>query len=187
MPVYTKHPSMTVAQALLIRLMRQYKELDYQLTLLEIQKLAYFLQEANEPLRLNYEKAHYGPYAHNLNKVLEIMEGHFICGYGDTQKPDVEIELISGAVKEANAFLETHEESRDRLQRVEELIEGFETPYGMELLASVHWVVHCEAQPAQNADEAARKIHQWSKRKKQIFCTKHIHIAWKRLEENNWL
>lgn len=80
--------------------MEQYAELSYRLTLLEIQKMAYFLQESGEPLRLKYEAGFYGPYAHNLNKVLEILEGHFVRGYGDTQKPDVEIELLDGAVKE---------------------------------------------------------------------------------------
>jgi len=128
MPVRTQRTRMTVARALLIRLMRQYAELAYRLTLLEIQKLAYFLQEAGEPLRLNYQAHVYGPYAHNLNKVLEILEGHLIRGYGDTQKPDVEIELLPGAVKKANAFLEMHKESLSRLAQVAELIEGFETP-----------------------------------------------------------
>ena len=45
-------------------------------------------------LKLRYVKHIYGPYAHNLNKVLEILEGHHIRGYGDTQKPDVEITLL---------------------------------------------------------------------------------------------
>jgi uncharacterized protein YwgA len=85
---------------------KQYLQLDYRLTLLEIQKLAYFLQEAGEPLRLRYEAGIYGPYASNLNKVLEVLEGHMIRGYGDTQKPDVEIELLPGAVEEADHYLE---------------------------------------------------------------------------------
>ena len=84
--------------------MEQYVGLAYRLTLLEVQKLAYFLQEAGEPLRLRYEPGHYGPYAANLNKVLERIEGHFIRGYGDSQKPDVEIGLLNGATQEADAF-----------------------------------------------------------------------------------
>ena len=54
--------------------MRQYSRFAYRLTLLEIQKLAYFLQESGQELRLQYVKHLYGPYAHNLNKVLEILE-----------------------------------------------------------------------------------------------------------------
>jgi len=62
---------MTAGRALLVKLMEQYLGLAYRLTLLEVQKLAYFLQEAREPLRLRYEPGHYGPYAANLNNVLE--------------------------------------------------------------------------------------------------------------------
>lgn len=189
MPVRTKRPRLTPARALLIMLMRQYSELAYRLTLLEIQKLAYFLQEAEEPLRLRYQAHLYGPYAHNLNKVLEILEGHFIRGYGDTQKPDVEIELLPGATKQAEKFLQRqrHRESHNKLEKVSELIEGFETPYGMELLSSVHWIACQDPNPARTVDEAVHKFRRWNERKRRIFRAEHIHIAWKRLEDNGWL
>ena len=99
MPVGTGKPRMTIARALFVKLMQQYARHAYRLTLLEIQKLAYFLQESGLDLRLRYVKHLYGPYAHNLNKVLEVLEGHYIRGYGDTQKPDVEIELLPGAAR----------------------------------------------------------------------------------------
>ncbi|MCC9004160.1 MAG: macro domain-containing protein, partial [Candidatus Competibacter sp.] len=111
MPVRTVRPRMTPARALFIKLMDAYSALDYRRTLLEVQKLAYFLQEAGEPLRLQYQAGHYGPYAANLNKVLEVMEGHFIRGYGDSQKPEAEIDLLPGAVEEATAFLADKDES----------------------------------------------------------------------------
>ncbi|MFQ5745313.1 MAG: macro domain-containing protein [Acidobacteriota bacterium] len=187
MPVRTSPPRMTTARALFIELMRRYAELSYRLTLLEIQKLAYFLQEAGEPLRLRYQAHLYGPYAHNLNKVLEVLEGHLIRGYGDTQKPDVEIELLPGAVSKADAFLEKHRESRARLARVTELIEGFETPYGMELLSSVHWIAHRDAERVRNAEEAIVQMRQWNERKRRMFRAEHIRIAWQRLDENGWL
>ena len=189
MPVRTKRPRLTPARALFIMLMRQYSELAYRLTLLEIQKLAYFLQEAGEPLRLKYQAHIYGPYAYNLNKVLEVLEGHFIRGYGDTQKPDVEIELLPGATKQARKFLQRqrHRASLDRLKKVSELIEGFETPYGMELLSSVHWIACHDSNPARTADDAVEKIFQWNERKRRLFRAEHIRIAWNRLEENDWL
>ena len=187
MPVRTQKPRMTVARALLIRLMLQYSEQAYRLTLLEIQKLAYFLQEAGEPLRLNYEPGLYGPYAHNLNKVLEIMESHFTQGYGDTQKPDVEIELLAGAVQKADTFLEAHQECHARLVKVAALIEGFETPYGMELLSSAHWAAQHDPTPAEDAEKAIEIIHQWSDRKRRMFRPEHIRIAWERLTEQDWI
>jgi O-acetyl-ADP-ribose deacetylase (regulator of RNase III) len=187
MPVGTKRPKLTLARALFIRLMRQYSEMSYRLTLLEIQKLAYLLQESGEPLRLRYVAHLYGPYAHNLNKVLEVLEGHFIRGYGDEAKPDVEIELLPGAAEEADRFLAGRDDSADRLERVASVIEGFETPYGMELLASVHWVAMHDASKAQDADQAVAAIQGWNDRKRTMFEAKHVRLAWERLWDLGWL
>jgi O-acetyl-ADP-ribose deacetylase (regulator of RNase III) len=191
MPVRTKRPHMTPARALFVKLMDAYSALDYSRTLLEVQKLAYFLQAAGQPLRLRYEAGHYGPYADNLNKVLEAMEGHFVRGYGDSQKPGTTIELLSGAVEEADTFLADDMPAQQRLQRVSDLIEGFETPYGMELLATVHWVAH-EPSPghverAADAEEATEHVHAWNPRKRSVFRPEHVRVAWERLGEAGWL
>jgi O-acetyl-ADP-ribose deacetylase (regulator of RNase III) len=187
MPSGAARPQLTLARALLIKLMHNYTELAYRLTLLEIQKLAYFLQEAGEPLRLRYERGIYGPYAHNLNKVLETLEGHYTAGYGDQQKPDVEIELLSGAVSEASAFLAGMADSNKRLERVASAIRGFETPYGMELLASVHWLATHEEPRASSAAEAVQAVHSWNPRKRRMFRAEHIRIAWDTLQRAHWL
>lgn len=187
MPVRTKRPKMTLARALLLGVMRQYSELAYRLTLLEIQKLAYFLQEAGQPLRLQYVKHLYGPYAHNLNKVLELLDGHFIRGYGDTQAPDAEIEVLPDGIDEADRFLAETEDPRSRLERVADLIDGFETPYGMELLSSVHWLAHHDTPRVNDADEAVAAVHGWSDRKRAMFQPQHIRIAWDRLRDQGWL
>jgi hypothetical protein len=164
-----------------------YASQSYRLTLLEIQKLAYFLQEAGQPLRLRYEAGHYGPYAPNLNKVLEALERHYTSGYGDSQKPDVEIELLPGAADEANAFLAGHGDEHRRLERVSRLIEGFETPYGLELLSSVHWVATHADPPSENEQDAANALAAWNERKRRMFRPEHIPIAWNRLASENWI
>lgn len=191
MPIRTERPKMTPARALLIKLMDAYAALDYRRTLLEVQKLAYFLQEAGELLRLKYQAGHYGPYAANLNKALEAMEGHYLRGCGDSQKPDAEIDLLPGAVEEASHFLVGQVESLSRLERIADLIEGFETPYGMELLASVHWTAHYggpnQQRPAANPEEAIAQIHTWNPRKQRVFKPEHIRTAWRRLEQNGWI
>lgn len=187
MPIGTKPPNMTVARALFIALMDRYAALAYPRTLLEIQKLAYFLQEAGEPLSLNYEAGHYGPYAQNLNKVLERIEGHFTRGYGDDQKPGTEIELMPGAVEDATTFLAGRKGSLERLERVSQLIEGFETPYGMELLSSVHWAAAHHDPHASDPDSAAEVLHSWNPRKSAMFKGKHIGVAWTRLANQRWI
>ena len=186
MPVATAAPGLTVPRAMFIKLMQRYQRFSYRLTLLEIQKLAYFLQEAGQQLRLNYVKHLYGPYAHNLNKVLEIMEKHFVQGYGDTQKPDVEIELLPGADEQADAFLSRHTEEQRRLDQVASLVDGFETPYGLELLSSVHWLV-VQDHISQGPDAVIAAMKKWNKRKAQLFRENHIRIAWNRLSEEGWI
>jgi O-acetyl-ADP-ribose deacetylase (regulator of RNase III) len=184
MPIMTKEPKMTVARALFIKLMQQYNNNSYRLTLLEIQKLAYFLQEFGEDLRLEYVKHTYGPYANNLNKVLERIQGHYISGYGDTQKPDVEIRLLPGAIEKADAYLANHPEAKTRLDKVACLVEGFETPYGMELLASVHWLINHD-KIADDSEAIISHLQSWNERKKNLFKTSHINAALKRLESES--
>jgi O-acetyl-ADP-ribose deacetylase (regulator of RNase III) len=187
MPIRTKKPNMTHARALFIKLMEQYSSLAYRLTLLEMQKLAYFLQASGGPLRLRYVAHIYGPYADNLDKVLQAIEGHFTRGFGDSPKPDRDIELLPGAVQAANAVLDPNSESYRRLEKVGELIEGFETPYGMELLSSVHWVACHGDQPAKDEASAVAAIHAWNDRKRTMFHPAHIAVAWRRLAEARWL
>lgn len=181
---------MTIARALFIQLMKSYKAFDYCLSLLEIQKLAYFLQEAGQPLRLQFEKHRYGPYAHNLNKVLEAMESHYTSGFGDQQTSRTEIELLPGAPEEAEVFLRNELndiEALNRLERVSKLIEGFETPYSIELLATVHWLANKEAVPVRTAEEAVQGVHNWNDRKKATYPAKHIQIAWDHLVSQGWI
>jgi O-acetyl-ADP-ribose deacetylase (regulator of RNase III) len=182
-----KVPNMTVGRAALLGLMHSYlvAVMDPTVTLLEVHKLMYFMQEAGEPLRLNYQKAPYGPYAENLRHVLSHIEGHFISGYGDAEdRPDKPLELKPYASEQAEIFLTKHEATRQRFDRVADLIKGFETTFGMELLSTVHWVATREK--AATAEEAVTKIHAWNTRKR-MFEDRHIHLAWERLYEAGWL
>jgi O-acetyl-ADP-ribose deacetylase (regulator of RNase III) len=182
-----KTPPMTEGRALLLGLMRRYLAavMDPSVTLLEIHKLMYFMQEAGQNLRLNYTKGPYGPYAENLRHVLSHIEGHFIVGYGDAaDKPDKPIAPRPDAVEAAEEFLKDHSRIHERLDRVANLIEGFETPYGMELLATMHWVARHEN--ATDLDEAVEKTYAWNSRKR-MFKREHLHIAWDTLNHKGWV
>lgn len=72
------------------------------------------------------------------------------------------------------------------MERVADTIEGFQTPYGMELLATVHWVAAEEPRPT-SFDEVVERVHAWNKRKRQLMSEKDIGIAWTRLLETGWL
>jgi len=180
-------PKMTAGRAALLGLMNRYLEavMDPFVSLLEIHKLVYFMQVAGENLRLRYSKGAYGPYAENLRHVLGHIEGYYITGYGDAEdNPNKQIELLPHAAKEANLFLNEHFGTLERFDRVADLINGFETPFGMELLATVHWVAAQEE--AANVDDAVAKTYAWNERKK-MFQEEHIRIAWQILEEKGWL
>lgn len=172
---------MTIARATLILLMNRYLRglLDPFVTLIELQKLMYFMQAAGEPLRLKFKKHQFGPYAENLRHVMNAIEGHFISGYahgGDN--PHKQIELVPGAVDDAEALLRRHPDTKTRLEWVFNLIDGFESPFGMELLATVHWVIQNESVTEES--QAIKSVHEWSDRKKR-FTTRQIGIAFNRL------
>lgn len=180
-------PKMTEGRAALVVLIHRYLGglMDPFVTLIEIQKLMYFLQEAGERLRLQFTKAHYGPYAENLRHVLNAIEGHLVSGYLDGgDAPDKQIELVPGAVSDAEAFLSDYEATKQRFDRVGHLVEGFETPFGLELLATVHWVAKHEA--AQGVDDVIAKVHAWNERK-QRFSPRQIGIALETLHKQGWL
>lgn len=181
-----KEPFQTRAQALLVLLFDIYHRQDYSLSRLEAQKLAYLLQAVGEPLKLTYVRHAYGPYAHNLNPVLQRMEGCYIRRYGDGSRPS-EIRALPAAVQAAKEFLANDANAQARLQRIEALIDGFETPYGLELLATVHWVGSHDAQARTDVEVAIATTQQWNERKKQRYQPYHIQRAWERLAETQWL
>lgn len=189
-PVETKSrevPTMTAGRAALVVLMHRYLGglMDPFVTLLEVHKLMYFMQEAGEPLRLQYAKAPYGPYAENLRHVLRAVEGHLVSGYADGgDAPHKQLELVPGAVKDAEAFLREKGVTRERFDRVGKLVEGFETPFGLELLSSVHWVASREN--VRSVEDAVSEVYAWNERKRR-FSKRQIAIAFHTLEKKGWL
>ena len=183
-----KKPTMTAGRAALVGLMRRYLEgfLDPAITLLEVHKLLYFMQEAGEPLRLKYRKAPHGPYAENLRHVLNVIEGHFVSGYADGgDGPTKQLMLMAGAEKEAASFLQKHPETRARFEKVADLVEGFESSFGLELLSTVHWVMKDEPADATDTDILVRQVYGWSDHKRQ-FTPRQIGLAAETLSRKGW-
>lgn len=180
-------PAMTAGRAALLGLMDRYLAglMDPSISLLEVHKLMYFLQAAGEPLRLRYVKGPFGPYAENLRHVLREIEGHLISGYADGgDEPTKQLVPVPGAVRDAEAFLQAHPETHERFARVVRLVEGFETPFGLELLATVHWVVAQER--ARTPERIVQAFYSWAPRKKR-FTTEQIDLAAEHLRAKSWL
>jgi hypothetical protein len=88
------------------------------------------------------------------------------------------------AVDKADSFLAKHPETSERFDRVGELVEGFETPLGLELLATVHWVADNENAHTDQAIEDA--FYAWNPQKAQ-FTPEQIAIAVARLRAGGWV
>jgi O-acetyl-ADP-ribose deacetylase (regulator of RNase III) len=180
-------PEMKAGTATLVGLMHRYLSalMDPFVTLLEVHKLLYFMQEAGEPLKLRYVQGHYGPYAENLRQVLSRIEGHYVSGYADGgDAPDKRLELVPGAIEDASDFLEQHPETHERFDRVVDLVEGFETPFGLELLATVYWVARHGGDPSTN--DIVALTYAWSNRKRQ-FSERQIRLSLDVLTSKSWL
>jgi O-acetyl-ADP-ribose deacetylase (regulator of RNase III) len=187
MPINQFTPKMTPGRAALVVLVYRYLAgmLDPFITLLEIHKLMYFMQEAGENLRLDYRKHYYGPYANNLRHVLNAIEGHLLTGYADGgDNPNKQISIVPGAYEDATLFLSAHIETQQNFNKVVDLVDGFESPFGMELLSSVHWIVTKEKVCSEK--ELIAQLFNWNEHKKQ-FTERQIVLAKKRLEQNGWI
>lgn len=182
--VATPKPPMTPASAALIRLLELYGLPGYRTSRIEIQKLAYFLKVAGEPAlqKLEYKRFPYGPYAHDLGHLLQRMEGHYIRGYGDGSQRS-QIRVLPEGHQEAQA----ESQQNPYLEKVSHLIEGFETPYGMEMLATLHWVAQEDPEAAKDCQVAIQRVQAWSDRKKNLFKPRHLTVAWQHLKAEGWL
>jgi len=180
-------PKLTSYRAALIQLMDRYVRglMEPYVTLLEIHKLVYFLQNSGLNMRLKFVKGHYGPYAENLRHVMSDMEGYYTAGYGDGgDQPFKRISLVPTAVEQAQDLIRNDTAAAETFDRISELISGFETPVGLELLATTHWAVN---QGGKRTIPDIRAYYcEWNARKSE-FSEHQIEIALDRLNSAGWL
>lgn len=177
---------MTPGRAALVGLMDRYLAglLDPSVSLLEIHKLMYSMQEAGEPLRLRIVKGFYGPYIENLRHVLQEIDGYYVSGFGSGgESPDKLLELVPGAVEDARETLREKPDTRERFERVAALVKGFESSFGLELLATVHWVITREN--AVSDQDVIAQTFAWGPRKRQ-FSEFQIRLAHQMLIDRGW-
>lgn len=176
-----KNVSLTPARAMLLLALKNYQVLGYSINLLVAQKVAYFLQRFGEPLNLQYQKGHYGPYSHRLQHLLKYLNGYYLKFSHEETKPSVKVILNHFEKVEEYSKKELSKQQFERLKNVQLLIDGFESPYGLELLATVDFI-HKEEQ-VDDADQIIAQIGSWTKRKREIMKPFHIKVAHQRLNE----
>lgn len=152
---------------------------------LEIQKLMYFANQVEPRLKLSYAAGRYGPYSDQVRHLIQGMEGTFLRGFGDGSQPVLDLEPISPTEEGRTSFKEFvvgfPNLDREVIQPVLRLTNGFEGPYGLELLASVHWVATREN--AQDAASATAAVGAWTARKGRLFTPDHVDRALQHLHE----
>ena len=190
MPNRTPKPKMTPGRSSLLGVLLNYASMrfDPEFTLIETQKLCYFLQLAGQPLRLNFVKWHYGPYATNLKHVIDSLDGHYLTGWGDgSERPLVKLQLKKSTQVKIETSINKNQELTERIDKVLDLVEGFDSPYGLELLGSVHWVIMQDLNCEVDSEKIFEAIGKWTDRKSRMFQRPHIEQAIERLESKGWL
>lgn len=187
---------LTPARALISGLVRRYEILGADCTLLEIQKLAWFLERSLEklgpdnPLNLRFQADRYGPYADPLRHLLEALDGSYLhCDkrVADAGPLDV-IRFEYTQADKVDLFLRTATKAYlPAFDLTDRVIDGFQSPFGLELLATVDWLLQregCEPSTASVREQLAR----WpsgkpaADRKLRIFDERSIGIALERLQ-----
>jgi len=182
--IRTARPPMSAWVAGLIKLVEEYAMLGFATSHQEAQKLVYLLHEAGEPIKVQFVKGEYGPYDQGMKHALIALDGHYVNGFGEGKRLDP-VTLVDGAAEEAQAYLSDMPETRERIRRVTALIEGFESPYGLELLTTVHWVVTRDN--ACTEDDAVRLSVTWNMRKARSLIEDHLRVAYQTLQQLGWI
>jgi len=195
MTVSTPRPPLTAGKAAMLAMLDRYSRVALGASLIEVQKLMYFLQEAGEPLHLQYQPMRYGPYADNLRHVLKAVEGHYLQGFGDgsARVPDAEpIRVLPGCADEAIQQIKD-KPTEQRVERVLRLARGFESAYGLELLATTHYVATRDdlddnfVEVTSHVGRVVQQVQGWNERKRHMFTKEHIETAWNHLQIEGWL
>lgn len=178
MPVRTRRPKMTAARAALLLALDRYIQLsaqavlsmDGKLSIIEAQKVVYFLQEAGWPSKHEFSPSYYGPYSQTVDQAISSLEGHFLHGYGDgTTGSKAVLRLDDRALNEAHVIMDADDKFHTVLDRFVELVEGFEFPYGIELLSTVHYVADRSEEKPVTVEKVIAAIDSWSARKRRLF------------------
>jgi O-acetyl-ADP-ribose deacetylase (regulator of RNase III) len=188
---------LTPARALIVEMIRRYGVLGLECTMIEAQKLAWFLERSikrlglKDPMDLRFEANRYGPFARRLTHLLEAVDGSYLhcekrikdaqpldtIWFDDRKRDFVDVYLRSAEAKEYLPAVEM----------TDRLIDGFQSPLELEALATVDWLVEREgSEPSLSGIRFG--IDRWpagsdpAKRKARLFSDCLISLALERLQ-----
>mgnify|MGYP001169512450 FL=1 len=186
---------LTPARALVLELIRRYLVIGMDCSPLEVQKLVYMLNRSiaskglADPFNLTFEANKYGPYADDLRHLLNSLDGHYLMSdkrIADSKAFDSTIRFNYEHKETIQHYLESQgSEYLSVLNEVSQVIDGFESPYGMELLATVDWLIYKEDIPPKLGDIkqglenwfSQSKNKKWGQRKLKVFDDRSLAIS----------
>ena len=151
------------------------------LTRLTAQKIAYFLQVLGIDFGLEFSKEQYGPYSKSLHLAFKAMEKRrYIEGYMSDER---KIIVSHGAYSASDEYLKSKNfDISNTMAKLSLLVEGYESPYGMELLSSVHFLAVTKRISTQSDMSAALKS--WNEHKESSFPEQAVSAALERLKDD---
>jgi len=186
---------LTAARALAAELVRRYSVLGFECTLLEIHKLVYLLQRQitklgiESPFKLEFKANKFGPYAPVLAHLLNGLDGSYLhCEKRVADAGALDLIWFENSKKDkVTAFLASEaKQFSPALEQTANLIDGFESPLGMELLGTVDWLLdHDHVEPSVKGVKGG--LQSWlgggdaADRKLQLFDDELIALALTRL------
>lgn len=188
---------LTPARALIAELVRRYWVLGMECSLMEIQKLAWFLERAIEaegldnPLDLKFVANNYGPYADRLRHLLDGLDGSYLKSEKRISDCDPLDVIWFNDAKRDKVALYLKTEAKDYLPALDKataLIDGFESPFGMELLSTVDWLLTKE-QVSPDPESILDGVRHWpageswAQRKLKLFDLPKLELALSRLKQ----
>lgn len=180
-----KPVELTPARAMLLYALFRLEKFGETATVFAANKLAYFLQQSGENLKLQFVPYTYGPYSHAVEKVLYALNGKYLKGLEQMDaKPFEPILLNWDLYNEVEVFVNTKLDpaQKERLNNVFKFIDGFETTFSLEILSSTHYLL--DKYPKDSINEIYSKIQDWNDRKRILIKKEHVCIAFDHL--NNY-
>lgn len=187
---------LTPARALIAEIVRRYAVLGLECTNLEVQKLAWFLNRTiamlrlPDPMNLQFKADKYGPYADRLRHLLNDLDGSYLhCEKRLADASPFDMIWFEDSKREkVEAFLRNSQAAvfMPALEKTAAIIDGFESPLGMELLATVDWLIAeggCEA----SVQALRQSLQSWpggktaARRKLKLFDDRLLKLALERL------
>lgn len=192
---------LTPARALMAEMIRRYEILGFDCSILEAQKLAWFLSRAiarsglANPVADDFVANRYGPYSDKVRHLLNSLDGSYLeCErrVADARTFDP-IRFRHDRQDGIRAYLTTPDAApyRSSLDQASDVIDGFQSPHGLELLATIDWLRGQSHVPLKT-DAMILAIASWpgpegaAERKAGMFTRHHVEVAVERLAAADW-